>query len=115
MKRRAIGIATAAAFLVLSGATLAQKAAENASTDSSNPCPTGASCARCDSVSGAEKEQCLREQSQNSSPREVPASSSSDAPAAAGGPRARDTPGPRTARATPQPRPKPPPAAPPPP
>jgi len=94
MRRTVIGIAAASAFLAFSGAAFAQ-ASSGSNTENVNPCPTGPSCAHCDSVVGEEKERCLRDQgSENSRPSEVPASSSSssETPASSGGTSSADSP-----------------------
>lgn len=97
MNRKLIGVALASAFLGFSGATFAQTSSGSTNTESVNPCPTGPSCAHCDSVVGEEKERCLQEQSsENSRPSEVPASSSSEAPASSGGTSSTDSTSPAT-------------------
>jgi hypothetical protein len=76
MKRTVIGAAAASAFLAFSGVAFAQQSSGSSDTENVNPCPTGPSCAHCDSVTGEEKERCLRDQnSEGSQPSEVPASS----------------------------------------
>jgi hypothetical protein len=85
MRHTVIGAAVASALLAISGVAFAQASASS-DTERVNPCPTGPSCAHCDSVVGEEKERCLRDQaSENSRPGEVPASSENESPASSGG------------------------------
>ena len=98
MRRTVIGVAAASAFVAFSGVAFAQ-ASSGSNTENVNPCPTGPSCAHCDSVVGEEKERCLRDQgSENSRPSEVPASSSSssETPASSGGTSSTDNSSPAT-------------------
>ena len=73
MKSQFIALATVLAF---SGGAFAQSASDSSTSGSSNSSYGSTPSSNCESLTGAEKTQCMRDQagSQNSRPSEVPAS-----------------------------------------